>query len=130
MLRNIGSLNRLARLALVLLASVVASRAERVAYFTGAGAVTLPNLSVFKFGASNDFALEFWIKPANAGTESGAIFANDSYAALTGNGTNGGWGIFWQSGGIRVARKPSISGVNTNPLGGSPGQLVSVTTGA
>ena len=123
-----GSFAGALSLAALALFCATAVRAERVMSFTGSGTVTLANLSAFRFGASNDFALELWIKPANTGSELGAIVANDTFSALTSIGTNGGWGLFWQSGGLRVARKPSTSAVNTNMLGGNPGQLFSVTT--
>lgn len=113
-------------LALWLAAPVLA---ERVMNFTGTGAVTLPNLSAFRLGASNDFAVELWIKPANTGSERGAIFTGDNWSALTSSGTNGGWALYWESGGLRVAYHASLSPLSTVPMGGTLGDLVSITPG-
>lgn len=115
--------------AVALCLSLVTARAERVMNFNGTGHVQLPSTPALKFGASNDFAVELWLKPNNATSETGAVFTGDNYAALTGVGTNGGWGIYWQSGGLRVLRKPSTSAVNSVAVGGSQGSLVTCTTG-
>lgn len=116
---------------LVLLLGLMAgARAEIVVPFSGSSQMILPTLPQFRFGASNDFALELWIKPANTGTEEAAVFTGDTYAKLTSAGTNGGWGLYWRSGALQVIRKPSISATNPNAIGGSQGALVPVSSGA
>lgn len=104
-------------------------RADKVMNFGGTSPFVLPTASALKFGASNDFALELWLKPQNTTTETAAIFTADNLAALTAVGTNGGWGLYWKSGGLVVIRKPSTSATNPNALGGSEGALVGVTAG-
>ncbi len=116
-------------LAAVWVLSTLTLSAERVMSFNGTGTVTLPPVAGLKFGASNDFALELWLKPNNASSELGAVFTGDNFAALTGSGTNGGWGLYWQSGGLRVVRKPSTSAVNNVALGGVQGPLVPAAAG-
>lgn len=108
---------------------LVGARAEIVLPFVGNSSAVLPMIPQFRFGASNDFALELWLKPANTGTEEAAVFTGDTYAKLTSTGTNGGWGLYWRSGSLQVVRKPSISATNPNAIGGSQGPLVPVSSG-
>lgn len=123
------SLRTLVLLPILLALGTTAVRGERVLTFSGSGAVVLPPANAYRFGASNDFAVELWLKPAKGSGDPAAIFTNDNFDALTGTGTNGGWGLYWQSGGLRVARKASISAATSIPLGGNPGELVPVTAG-
>ncbi|MCP5526978.1 MAG: LamG domain-containing protein [Verrucomicrobiales bacterium] len=120
---------RLVLLPILLTLGTTPVQAERVLTFGGSGAAVLPSANAYRFGASNDFAVELWLKPGNAGGDPAAVFTNDNFDALTGTGTNGGWGLYWQSGGLRVARKASISSATATPLGGNPGELVPVTAG-
>lgn len=115
--------------AAVLAVTLLAVRAERVVQFATPGSVNLPALSQFKFSASNDFALELWVKPANAGNELGAIFTSDNWTDLVGGGTNGAWGLYWQSGGFQVALHPSASPTSPSSPGGFTIPIAGSTTG-
>lgn len=104
--------------------------AERVLTFPGTVNAVLPQAEQLKFRADKDFSVEFWMKPAESGTNLGAIFTSGDYATLTGSdGTNGGWGLYWQSGTIVLAIRPSISAAGT-PYGGVRGQPAAMTPGA
>jgi hypothetical protein len=83
-------------------------RAERVLTFSGTGGLVLPKHDKLRFGGTGDFCLELWVKPANPGAELAAIFTGSKWFSITGSDqdTNGGWGLYWQSG-FRVARRPS-----------------------
>ncbi len=121
-------------LGLLLLGLPGSLRAERVLEFKGAGAMALPLIGAFRFAESNDFALELWVKPATNLTARAAVFTGDEYGALTSDGSNGGWGLYWESGGFRVARKPSDSPATGQPsspshLGGSAGEIFRATAG-
>ena len=60
------------------------ARAERVMQFNGSGSLMIPLLDSFRFGASNDFCIEFWVKVTNASTETAALFTTETLGALSG----------------------------------------------
>ncbi len=110
---------------LILWLSLAPAQAERVLQLNGSGFVDLPQLPAFKFGAT-DFAVEFWFKPNNTGSELGAIFTSDTYNTIAGaTSTNGSWGLYWQAGAVRLLIHPSSSPVSTSLPGGSVGNAVS-----
>jgi len=123
---------RCAAILVALLAAVFTAGtvcAERVLSLTGTGAVLLPSSNALKFGSDKDFAVEFWVKPVDTGTNLGAIFTSGNFATLTGSdGTNGGWGVYWQSGALSLAIRPSVSSTGT-PYSGLRGVSVPATVG-
>lgn len=135
-----GSMRRAVMLGVVMcLALAGGVQAERVFHFptTGSGATfaVLPLLPEFRFGNSNDFAVELWVKPNNVGNEVGAVFTSGNFSDLSGatgtDGVNGAWGLYWQAPGFRVARRPSVtmSAASTGaPYGGSAGTLGGAST--
>lgn len=116
-------------IAILLIAMTGRVSAERVLTFPGTVNAVLPPSEQLKFRADRNFSVEFWMKPNESGTNLGAIFTSGDYATLTGgDGTNGGWGLYWQSGTVVLAIRPSISASGT-PYGGVRGQPAAMTPG-
>jgi hypothetical protein len=111
-----------------LLSTVLAPvRAERVLSIAGPGSTALPSHPSLLFGATQDFAVEFWVRPIEVTTNLGAIFTSGNYPTLTGSdGTNGGWGLYWQSGALHLAIRPSISTAGV-AYSGARGQSIPLT---